>query len=384
MPMNIKGHLARKWIQRGAQQQTEPIPAMDLPVAPVVPQKPKWDAIKFKVELKKAKSRLEVQKGKKENEVSSTRYLIVDQIRSKKESLARIHVEKVLRTRNELESYETVMTFADLLASQNLLFQQISDFDSCGEDLKQSIASLVYSARRLNIPELHTVTSMFCSHFGNHIIEPIAQQQGPHVKYINKTLARKLDSNPPDGYLILNELDAIARENGLKYEAPPEDSHLYGDNGPSDLGYYRPVRPPMNVPGMNFGGNNGGHDGGFGGSGFGGGGGYGGGGFGGGGGGGGMPMMPAPAPLQPMPTPYGNSFPQSPYSVSNPTSAPPSAPSAPSNSSVPPASFDPSQNATGTLYPYHDMNPPNIPGSANADFLSDDVLTAKYNSLKDK
>lgn len=374
MPMNFKGHLARKWVQRGAQQQTQPTPAMDLPVAPVIPQKPQWNAVKFKVELKKAKSRLEVQKGKKENEVSSTRYLIADQIRSKKESLARIHVEKVLRARTELESYETVMTFADLLASQHLLFQQISDFDSCGEDLKQSVASLVYSARRLNIPELHTVTSMFCSHFGNHIIEPIAQQQGPNVKYINKTLARKLDSNPPDGYLILNELDAIARENGLKYEAPPEDSHLDGGNGPSDPGYYRPVRPPMNVPGM------GGHNNHFGGPGN-------------GGGDMGMmpppipmniPGMPGPPPLPPMSDPYGNSFSQSPYSMSNPPSAPPSAPPAPHAPSAPPPSFDPSHNATGTLYPYPDMNPPNIPGSANPDFLSDDVLTAKYNSLKDK
>lgn len=351
-----KGLFARKMVGRNAQPAPSAQPVVH--AAPAVPAQVQWDATTFKVQLKMARNRIDIQRGKKSNEIDATRSVIAGHLAANKETLARIQAERILRERVQIEAFDVIETFIELLAASHTVFAVQRHFDTAPEDMKESVASVVYASTRLNVPELHKITRMFENHFGVHIIAPICKLQGPHIVHVNKILARNLEGGTPDGYLVLEELSRIASEHQLSWIPPPEDINLDqgGGHGPSDPGYYRPVRP---YPGndqtgpANFG------------------------------------------SIQPMNIPGHNPYDQPPYPgfPSDPEKTPSAPPSAP------PAPFEPSGNASGTLYPFPDANgsseqsgahfpsssggmaPPPPPPPAS--FLSDDALEAKFRNIKD-
>lgn len=233
--------------------------------APVVPTGPiavnpapmmtSWDGTRFKIQLKMAKNRVDIQRGKKDNEIESTRRTIAQHLSSNKEPLARILAERVLRERNSLIAFDVLDTCIELLISANhsIAIQRV--FDDVPEDTKEAIASVVFASARVNVPELITAVDMLKCHFGPHIIDPISQLQGPHFICINKVLALKLSGTPPDGYLILQELHQIAIEHNVAWTPPPEESDL-NSMGPSGGGgpFYNPSFPPPPPPNSGLGG----------------------------------------------------------------------------------------------------------------------------------
>ena len=307
-----------------------------------------------------AKERISIQHGKKDNEIDATKRVIQTHLSANKETLARIQCERVLRERTQVEAFDVVETFIELLANSNTVFSDQRDFDTASTDIKESVASVVYASSRLNIPELRNVKNMFRNHFGAAVIDPLTRLEGPHTQHINKVVARTLEGGPPDGYLVLQELEKIAKEGNISWMPPPE----YGDLDPSGgHGYYRPspLAKPHFVPGMpnypsappsappsdDYGGSSGG------------------------GGGGGMMNIPG-----------HNPYPGAGYGI------PGMGPSGPAPTAPPP--FDPSSGAAGTFYPPpagpgggyggHGAAPP--PPAAPA-FLNDDALEQRFRNVKD-
>ncbi|PXF48248.1 IST1-like protein [Gracilariopsis chorda] len=374
----IKGRFARKLASRTHQQQPS-APATDIPVKPATNPSPAWDATRFRVQLKMARNRIDIQRGKKDNEVQAIRIVIADHLRSHKETLARIQADRILRERTQITAFDVIDTYIQLLQTQNNVLSVQHDFDAAPQDLKENVASVVFASFRLNIPELHTVCSMLRDHFGPAVIDPLRNLSGPHIKYINKTLAISLEGGTPDGYLVLEELSSIATEHNVNWIPPPEDIHLDQASGsrPSDPGYYRPQRfpQPANIPGMT--------------------------------------NSSAPPPMNiPGHDPNGNmpygGVPSAPPPPGMPTASAPPPPGYP-NPSAPP--FDPSAGAQGTLYPFpnshaqgHNYIPPppsgghhsqsgrNDRGPGGGDgavpnppsFLDDDALQARFRDLKKK
>lgn len=230
---------------------------MGTPVLP--PSKPigcpvmsSWDGTRFKIQLKMAKNRVDIQRGKKDNEIESTRRTIAQHLSNNKEPLARILAERVLRERNSLIAFDVLDTCIELLVSSNHSIGMQRVFDDVPEDTKEAVASVVFASSRVNVPELTTVVQLLREHFGPHIIDPIGQLQGPHFVCVNKVLALKLSGTPPDGYLILQELHQIAIEHEIAWTPPPEDSDLNlmgpGGGGGGPAHFYNPPFPPPPPP----------------------------------------------------------------------------------------------------------------------------------------
>lgn len=359
-----------------------------------------WDATKFKIQLKMAKNRVEIQRGKKENEIESSRRLIAQHLSANKVPLARIQAERVLRELSQIRAFDVVETMVELLANSNNALGTHHSFDTLPGDIKEAMASVIYASKILNVPELVTVVGLLRDKFGPAVVDPIMNLQGPYVTHVNGILATSLDCGAPDGYLVMEELTRIAVENGINWVPPAEpeslDSH-YAAYQQSPYG-----GPPSNMPpppGPYGGGHN-----------------YGGGGF--------HSMQASAPPVYFAPTtnipgapgptnmPWMNNVSNIP-GAPGPTNMPwmnnmsnmPSAPPAPS---APP--FDPSSQVTGSLYPApgaytgtrnNDFNPhpsappadglapsaPPFPDSApdlpGAEFLTDDALEAKYRNIRD-
>lgn len=361
--MGFKGQLGKLIAGKNAPPPAQPA----APVAPPMAAPPPWDAQRFRVMLNLAKNRIDIQAGKKENEINATRREIAQHLSASKETLARIHCERVLRDRAQRQAFDILQTFIDILKNSHTVFTSQRDFDSASPDLKESVASVVFATTRVNVQELHNVTDMLRAHFGANIIDPIQRVDGPHVICINNLLANSLDGGQPDGYLVLQELTKISAEYNVSWMAPPEYTDLDkggpgNQGGPGgDHGYYRPVpmnMAPHNVPGMDPS----------------------------------APMAPpapapgvdmyAPAAHTPTNIPGGYGAPP-PYGAHAPPSAPPP--------------YDPSGSAPGTLYPPGppsappppgDDGFPHTPGSLpppppGPSFLSDDALAAKFRNVKD-
>lgn len=307
-----------------------PTPAPPPPTS--APSLVPWEATKFKVQLKMAKSRVEIQRGKKENEIEATRRVVAQHLSNNKETLARIQGERVLRERSQVEALTIMETLIDELTNYNNFFTNQRDFDSVPSHIKETTASVVYACNRINVVELQVVVQMLRSHFSPAVIDPITQLSGPHVSHINKRLADHLDGNAPDGYLVLEELSRIAVEHSVSWIPPPEDINLDTVGGfrprpgpPPSGGYgglptMAPSAPaPTNIPGMDM---------------------Y-----------GAQPPIPPGDPY----AQYPASEPSAPSSISEP--------SAPPAYDIPPPTgpYDHHPPPTGSLYPYpggHDSGQP--------------------------
>lgn len=362
--MGLKGTLGKIRLGKNAQA---PQPAAAAPIAPPVAAPIPWDAGRFRIQIKLAKSRIEIQHGKKENEMDQQRYTIAEHLRNNKEPLARIHAERLLREQTQIQAFDVLRTFLELLTNSHNIFNVQKDFDTAGSDIKESVATVVFASSRLNVPELQNIVEMFRNHFGAAIIDPIKRLEGPHVKHINPTIARNLEGGAPDGHIILQELTKIASDYGVQWIPPPEFNDLDG-RAPNDPMQYRPVplyqtggggppHGPSAPPGDGYGG-----------------------------GGGGFSYAPTNIPGHnpgfPASAPYGNIPGYD--SIANTASPAPSAPSAPSVPDTGP--YDPSMGAPGTLYP---TGPPTAPPDDGyppapppASFTDDDDLGARLRNLQ--
>lgn len=358
-----------------------PAPGYAIPSAAVP-----WDATKFKIQLKMGKNRVEIQRGKKDNEIEGLCRVIAQHLATNKVTLARIQAERVLRERSQIRALDVIETMIELLANSKNVFSMHRTFDTLPGDVKEATASVIYAANILSVPELLTVVDMLRMHLGPGIVDPIGKLEGPYITHINKILATSLDGGTPDGYLIVEQLTRIAAENGVEW-IPPAEPELLDSHTP-----YHPPQHPHNPPNFppppSFGGGGTGgymqgsappvwpH-----------------------GGASNIPGMPAPSGGMPgipgMPGMHDVHGMPGMQGMSHVPSAPP-APSAPP--------FDPSAHATGSLYPspggysgYRDLGPdpsaptappadgvtPSAPPPPDADFLSDDALEAKLRNVRD-
>lgn len=359
--MGFKGTLGKIVVGRNARPPSNAVPAAPAaPIAPIAPTRPPWDASLFRIRLKLAKSRIEIQRGRKENEILTARQTIAEHLRNNKEVLARIHAERVLRETTQLQVFDVVHTFIALLTNSHTVFSVQSNFDSAGTDIKEAVATIVYASSRMNIPELHVIRDMFRAHFGPAVIDPLTRIEGPNVGRINSILARNLESTAPDEYLILQELTKIASDYNVSWIPPPEFSDLDGGTS-GDAGYYRPFPLASISGGPNFPHN---------------------------------PSAPPPdyggGAYAPTNIPGHNPYPSAaPYggAMGAGSMMPPPGPSM----GTQPPPYDPSDTASGTLYPSappsssaDSQGPPAMPPPPPpSNFFTDDELASRYANMRD-
>lgn len=118
----------------------------------------------LKVKSKMASQRMKAHVSKMENQLVKTKRAIAQLIADDKIQSARIKVEGVLREENLIRVYEWLQMMCDLI-HQRVKQIEVSKKE-CPEDLLESICTLLYCAKRVDIPELTEVGGQFKAKWG--------------------------------------------------------------------------------------------------------------------------------------------------------------------------------------------------------------------------
>lgn len=123
-----------------------------------------------------------------------------------KEEKARIRAEALIREDNTVEAYEILMLECELVFERVKLIESMKE---CPEDLKSCISTLIWSADRVDIPELQNIRKQFRYKYGKKFEEACLNNVGG---ILNERVVAKLSVQPPSAYLVQTYLEKIADE----------------------------------------------------------------------------------------------------------------------------------------------------------------------------
>eukprot|EP00563_Minutocellus_polymorphus_P020551 CAMPEP_0197720048 /NCGR_PEP_ID=MMETSP1434-20131217/3537_1 /TAXON_ID=265543 /ORGANISM="Minutocellus polymorphus, Strain CCMP3303" /LENGTH=369 /DNA_ID=CAMNT_0043304847 /DNA_START=260 /DNA_END=1369 /DNA_ORIENTATION=+ len=168
-----------------------------------------FKASKLKPQLKMAVSRFQIASNKKSALMKQTMRDIAKLLAEEpqpKEEKARIRAESLIREDNTVEAYEILMLECELVFERVKLIQSMKE---CPEDLKSCISTLIWSADRVDIPELQEIRKQFRYKYGKKFEEACLNNVGG---MLNERVVAKLSVQPPSAYLVQTYLEKIADE----------------------------------------------------------------------------------------------------------------------------------------------------------------------------
>lgn len=171
--------------------------------------------LQVKPQLKMACSRLQIASNKKtalmKQQMRSIATLLAEQPTPKEEK-ARIRAEALIREDNTVEAYELLQLQCELLFERIKL---IATSKECPEDLVSCISTLMWSAPRVDIPELGEIRRQFRHKYGKEFEGRAVNNVGGVV---NERIVAKLSVQPPSAYLVQTYLEKICDEFGVEWK----------------------------------------------------------------------------------------------------------------------------------------------------------------------
>jgi vacuolar protein sorting-associated protein IST1 len=137
-----------------------------------------YSAPTLKSQLKMAVQRLAMHRNKKSNQISIDSKQIAILLQQGKDESARIRCESVLHEKNLASAMELLQLTAELVLARVAL---ITAAKTCPNDLEEGIASLIYCASRVEIPELRVIAQQFGAKFGKAWVETHVDNQSGKV-----------------------------------------------------------------------------------------------------------------------------------------------------------------------------------------------------------
>jgi vacuolar protein sorting-associated protein IST1 len=118
-----------------------------------------------------------------------------------KEEKARITAEALIRDDYMIEAFDILSLTCELLSERLKL---ISFTKECPPDLIASVATLMYAAPRVDIPELQFIRKQFRAKYGKKFEEDAMSNVGG---VLNERVVTKLSVEPPAAYLVQTYLE---------------------------------------------------------------------------------------------------------------------------------------------------------------------------------
>lgn len=118
-----------------------------------------------------------------------------------KEEKARIKAEALIRDDYMIEAYDILSLTCELLSERLKL---ISFSRECPPDLVSSVATLMYAAPRVDVPELLEIRKQFRAKYGKKFEEDAMKNAGG---VLNERVVTKLSVQPPAAYLVQTYLE---------------------------------------------------------------------------------------------------------------------------------------------------------------------------------
>ena len=124
--------------------------------------------------------------------------------------------ENVIRENNIIQAFEILELFVELLHTrmQIIKMQKTIPFD-----LKEAISTIIYSAPRVDIPELDKVSEQFILKYGEAFANDSMENRG---NCVNSKLVEKLSAFTPNKYVVFDCLGKIAEKYNVDFKCPYE------------------------------------------------------------------------------------------------------------------------------------------------------------------
>jgi len=161
---------------------------------------------KLRPNLKMAVSRFEIASNKKSALMKQQMREIAKLLDEKppKEEKARIRAEALIRDDGTIEAYEILQLSCELLSERIKL---LASEKNCPEDLKGTIATLMWASNRVDIPELIEIRKQFKAKYGKKFeTDALENKDG----ICNERIMAKLSFQPPSAFLVHTYLEKIA------------------------------------------------------------------------------------------------------------------------------------------------------------------------------
>jgi vacuolar protein sorting-associated protein IST1 len=172
---------------------------------------PTFSATKCKPQLKMAIQRVLIKTNKEKQKMMKDKKSIAKLLSENKEEKARIRTEAVVRGDFKLEALDILSLLCELLHERMGL---ISSLKECPPDMTASIATLIWAAPRTEIPEFVNIAKLFKAKYGPAFFQR-AQRNTDGI--VNEQIINKLSVQPPNAFLVLRYMKAIAKANGVNW-----------------------------------------------------------------------------------------------------------------------------------------------------------------------
>ena len=174
-----------------------------------------FNSHKLKSNLKMASQRIHLVNNKMDNMVKKRKKNIAKMLEIGKVEKARIMVEHVIRDDFTMEAHELIELLCEtVVARLPLLIAE----KQCPFDMVNAVSTLIYCARRVQIPELDKIRKQLIKKYGKEF----AQRAERNVDAcVNERIIHKLSVQPPNAFLVVNYLKEIAKQYGVAWE--PEE-----------------------------------------------------------------------------------------------------------------------------------------------------------------
>jgi hypothetical protein len=190
---------------------------------------------KTKTQLRLCVSRIKLLQNKKNLIIRQQRKDIAGLLANGKEDSARIRVEALIQEQGCSIAYEILELYCELLSVRVELMKMNK---SLPEDMRESVASVVYAARRCSaqLPELKAVKDQLLAKYGKDYIQRCQSDETCVLEQVNPRVIDSLAIKVPAPKHKLALLSEIALEHNVDWEVitvSPEESESEMPHPPS-------------------------------------------------------------------------------------------------------------------------------------------------------
>ena len=213
-----------------------------------------FDATKCKTALRLTVGRIKLLQNKKALTIKTFRKDIAALLSSGKEDSARIRVEALIQEQGNEVAYEILELYCELLAVRVQLIKQSK---SLPEDMRESVSSVLYAAKRCSaqLPELVTVRQQLTYKYGKEYVlraqnDEMCAQEGVNPR-LSFSLAIRAPSTAEKAKLlseIAQEFDVPWEPSGDLLESPEDGGAPDVSTLEADLGLAAPTPPAPASP----------------------------------------------------------------------------------------------------------------------------------------
>jgi vacuolar protein sorting-associated protein IST1 len=174
----------------------------------------RFDPEKLRLNLKLSAARLEMNRNKRVNDMERQKKEIATLLKDpSKEELARIRTEHFVRDDRTAEVYAILNLMCVLLMERTKMLIPLTDIPY---DMRETIASLVYAADKVDIPELLVVKKQLLLKFNKNLTN-LLETEANQKENVNERVMEKLSVKPPSSLIVTAYMKEIAKEKAVNW-----------------------------------------------------------------------------------------------------------------------------------------------------------------------